>query len=175
MDEVLTPTPEEQALIDAEFTSGGSCACDGYFDPGGCPACNQWTRQKWLEEHRALWDQAQRIIEALCAKPKVRAVVEKKLGVHRRAGFSQQWEPEGFSLHLSREDLDAFVAGEQEYKARENQPVGEAQETELDERMYWLMVFRREDWRWGRRGDPWRKFGMPRKYTGNMTTYRGVG
>lgn len=39
-------TDEDIAEIEAEFTVGGSCACDGSVDDG-CPACTDDRRVEW--------------------------------------------------------------------------------------------------------------------------------
>ena len=42
-----TLTAEEKQAITDEFTVGGSCGCDGYYD-NGCPACSPAKRREWL-------------------------------------------------------------------------------------------------------------------------------
>lgn len=172
-DDILTPTPEEQSFIEAQFTVSGSCGCDGALDDG-CPACKPKHRQKWIQDYRALEANADKVLEALAAKPLVRAIVERKLGVGLRLVVCQDWEesergwgvrPDGFTLHLTREDRDAYVKGYNDtYNNLPSAPdeytrtSGDPRVIQVDEGTYWKLVSHHADMEgWGEH--PWRRLG----------------
>jgi hypothetical protein len=157
----LIPTPAEEALIEAEFCTGGSCACDGALDDG-CPACTERHRQPWLKAHRALEENVERVLEALRGKPALQRRVYERLREElsdpkappdrpAEEGWllvCQDWNlrlttsdtPAGYTLHLSMPDRDRFVGNVPEHHF----PAGGARLVVVDEATF-TFVFNRRD------------------------------